>query len=292
MAIPSYLQMQRSVRRARGLLCLFVTLIVLLLRSDDLKRPPQREGSAAFALSQHHRSALFARSRTQRTQSHAGADTGVLLTDKDKLLEAEVKLRKAEAFKLPEVDELRQEVDALRRDLGKAEAELAVASQEVHSKSEEPQSVAGEAEEATAAPTQPVAGHKAPLSERLNWEKMQAMSTDEKVALFQEVGPAFTVSIGIVAVCYWSISLPILAVAYHESTGQWPSIQDVFSLNDGGAAAGALAGVLGLAALMKPLRIAAAMALTPWTAENVLPKLPQWLVSQDQAENQKDKPNR
>jgi len=228
-------------------------------------------------------------------QRLAGAETkdvSVLATDEDRLLEAELKLRRAEAFKLPGVDELRREVDALKQDVGKAEAELADASQQDHGRSQEAQLVAGKADEAEASPAQPVAGHRVPLSERLNWEKLQAMSTDEKVALFQEVGPAFTVSIGIVAVCYWSISLPILAVAYHESTGQWPSLQDVFSLNDGGAAAGALAGVLGLAALMKPLRIAAAIALTPWTAENVLPKLPQWMVGQVQEDSQKDKPSR
>lgn len=223
-------------------------------------------------------------------------DVSVLATDEDRLLEAELKLRRAEAFKLPGVDELRGEVDALKQDVGKAAAELADASQQDHQlRSQEAQLVAGKADEAEklASPAQPVAGHRAPLSERLNWEKLQAMSGDERVALFQEVGPAFTVSIGIVAVCYWSISLPILAVAYHESTGQWPSFQDVFSLNDGGAAAGALAGVLGLAALMKPLRIAAAIALTPWTAENVLPKLPQWMVNpQVQEDSQKDKPSR
>jgi len=139
-------------------------------------------------------------------QRLAGAETkdvSVLATDEDRLLEAELKLRRAEAFKLPGVDELRREVDALKQDVGKAEAELADASQQDHGRSQEAQLVAGKADEAEASPAQPVAGHRVPLSERLNWEKLQAMSTDEKVALFQEVGPAFTVSIGIVAGCYW-----------------------------------------------------------------------------------------
>ena len=40
-------------------------------------------------------------------------------------------------------------------------------------------------------------------------------------------------------------------------------------------------GILGLAALMKPLRIAAAIALTPWTADNVLPLIP-WLSKKEE----------
>ncbi|OLP87771.1 hypothetical protein AK812_SmicGene30979 [Symbiodinium microadriaticum] len=114
------------------------------------------------------------------------------------------------------------------------------------------------------------------LSDRLSWEKIEAMSNEERFALSQEVGPAFGLSVAIVAVCYWSLTLPVLLNAYHDSTGEWPRVEEIFSLSDGGKAAGAVAGILGLAALLKPLRIACAIALTPWTADNVLPLVP-WL---------------
>ena len=42
----------------------------------------------------------------------------------------------------------------------------------------------------------------------------------------EEIGPAFGVSVGIVAVVYWSITLPILLNAYHESTGEWPRLEE------------------------------------------------------------------
>ncbi|CAE7505459.1 unnamed protein product, partial [Symbiodinium pilosum] len=116
-----------------------------------------------------------------------------------------------------------------------------------------------------------------------------AMSNEERLALTQEVGPAFGLSVAIVALCYWSITLPILLNAYHDSTGQWPRVEEIFSLSDGGKAAGAVAGILGLAALLKPLRIAAAIALTPWTADNVLPYFP-WLSQSN--DKQEDSPER
>lgn len=115
---------------------------------------------------------------------------------------------------------------------------------------------------------------KGSLSERLNMEKWNAMTDEERIELLQEIGPAFAVSAAIVALGYWSISLPTLCYLYHESTGEWPKFEDVLSMADGGKAFGAFAGVLGLAVLLKPLRLAAAAALTPWAAENVVPYIP------------------
>ncbi|CAE8614118.1 unnamed protein product, partial [Polarella glacialis] len=116
------------------------------------------------------------------------------------------------------------------------------------------------------------------LGDRLNFGRIMNMTDEEKGELAQEVGPAFGASVGIVAVCYWSISLPIILYVYHQSTGEWPALADMGSLSDGGGkAAAALAGVLGMAALLKPLRIAAALALTPWSAENVVPNMPSWM---------------
>jgi len=190
----------------------------------------------------------------------------------EEMAKVENELRRANAFKLPERDGLKSQADSLRVKIKEIADEL-----DKLQKTSEPVVAEASAEAAqemastAASPTE-----KIPLSERLSWEKLEAMSNEERMALTQEIGPAFGVSVGIVAFVYWSITLPILLNAYYQSTGEWPRFEEIFSLSDGGRTAGAVAGILGLAALMKPLRIAAAIALTPWTADNVLPLIP-WL---------------
>eukprot|EP00435_Cladocopium_sp_Y103_P012814 s1306_g3.t1 len=197
----------------------------------------------------------------------------------------ETELRKATAFKLPERDELRTQAESLQIKIKKIADEL-----DELQKLAEPaaaESLEEDQIQETSAADSPT--QKAPLSERLSWEKLEAMSNEERLALTQEIGPAFGVSVGIVAFVYWSITLPILLNAYYQSTGEWPRFEELFSLSDGGRTAGAVAGILGLAALMKPLRIAAAIALTPWTADHVLPLIP-WLNSAKEEKEKSDKP--
>lgn len=169
---------------------------------------------------------------------------------------ASAKLRRAEAFSVPGVDALRQEVAALEQLVAQvsppAEAEAA-------KRTEAP--AAG-----SAAPPQ---GRPA----RLSFESLQAMSDEQRIAAAQELGPAFGLSVIIVAFCYWSVCLPLFLVAYHEGTGAWPTFEDLTTL-DAARTAGAVAGLLSLAALLKPLRLLAAALLTPWTAENIVPRLP------------------
>ncbi|CAE7798820.1 unnamed protein product [Symbiodinium sp. CCMP2456] len=186
-----------------------------------------------------------------------------------KLRAAEARLKRATAFKLPEAEALR--IEDARGAGGRRRGPVKYRGGE-----EEPEKQAQEVK--SDGP-----GTPAKLSDRLSWEKIEAMSNEERFALSQEVGPAFGLSVAIVAVCYWSITLPILLNAYHDSTGEWPRVEEIFSLSDGGKAAGAVAGILGLAALLKPLRIACAIALTPWTADNVLPLVP-WLSQKKEDE--------
>lgn len=245
----------------------------------------------------------------ERHLRHAGAAQNVEVMDrvdageksKEELLKAseslememekiETKLRKATAFKLPERDELRTQAESLQMKIKKIADELDELQKlaEPAAESLEEDQIQEALAEETSASNSP--SQKAPLSERLSWEKLEAMSNEERLALTQEIGPAFGVSVGIVAFVYWSITLPILLNAYYQSTGEWPRFEELFSLSDGGRTAGAVAGILGLAALMKPLRIAAAIALTPWTADNVLPLIP-WLNSAQKEEKEKsDKP--
>ncbi|CAE6971003.1 unnamed protein product [Symbiodinium natans] len=247
---------------------------------------------------------LSTESRIRRSQRSAGSPQRVSVLEREdvsedlegaaelrqaladlepKLAAATAKLKRATAFKLPEADSLRTEVQSLQLEASQLADQLAKISSAVAaeggSEPEEPAKKEVESKESTEG-----GGAKEKLSERLSWEKLEAMSNEERFALTQEVGPAFGLSVAIVALCYWSITLPILLNAYHDSTGEWPRIEEIFSLSDGGRAAGAVAGILGLAALLKPLRIAAAIALTPWTADNVLPLVP-WLSQSDKKED-------
>lgn len=109
--------------------------------------------------------------------------------------------------------------------------------------------------------------------EKLKWERITAMSGEERVELAKELGPAFIISIVMVGVTYWTVSLSATLWAFHEATGELPNWQDLASM-DTGRMAGVVAGLLSLAVLLKPLRLLIAMAITPWTRENVMPKVP------------------
>merc|ERR1719203_2333838 len=106
------------------------------------------------------------------------------------------------------------------------------------------------------------------------------MSGEERLQLIAELGPAFGVSVAIVAICWWSLTLPLIAYAYHEATGEWPDIAQLGiefgSDRTRGAAMGIVGAALATTALLKPVRILAALLLTPWAAENVVPAIP-WL---------------
>jgi len=240
-------------------------------------------------------STMSARNPTRHLRYSAGASQSVEVMErtaaseqsKEELVEAseslqkeleaaETELRRANAFKLPERDGLRSQVTSLQTKLKQIGDELDTLQKLSEPPAAEPSAEDLMQEEGASAAERPT--QKAPLAERLSWENLQAMSNEERMELTQEIGPAFGVSVGIVAFIYWSITLPILLNAYYQSTGEWPRFEEIFSLSDGGRTAGAVAGILGLAALMKPLRIAAAIALTPWTADNVLPLIP-WLNS-------------
>jgi len=113
----------------------------------------------------------------------------------------------------------------------------------------------------------------ATLRERISFESLKTMSNEERLQLATEVGPAYLTSLAIVAVSYWAISVPLLLYGYHESTGQWPGL-DNLSILSSPEAAGVFAGFFGMYALLKPVRLFVALLVTPWTVENVMPRLP------------------
>eukprot|EP00931_Biecheleriopsis_adriatica_P101305 TRINITY_DN76474_c0_g1_i1.p1 TRINITY_DN76474_c0_g1~~TRINITY_DN76474_c0_g1_i1.p1 ORF type:complete len:291 (+),score=82.17 TRINITY_DN76474_c0_g1_i1:19-891(+) len=266
------------LRRLRHRRWLPATLLALALVLVPDSRPERQEEQSSTAFTGAGRY----QQRPGRWRVSQGAETvelqKALTTTMEQLEAAEAMLKRAQAFKLAEKDELEAEVKTLRAQADAAKAELKASEPE-------PAEVLSVGDSSGSAESV----GKASLSERLNWEKLQAMSNEERMAVFQEVGPAFTISLAMVGATYWSINLAILLTAYHESTGSWPKLEEIFTLADGGAAAGTLAGVLAIAALLKPLRLLAAALLTPWTAENILPKLPSWLQGPSLPDGQQDK---
>lgn len=121
------------------------------------------------------------------------------------------------------------------------------------------------------------------LRGKLTFENVQRMSNEERFELANKLGPSYLTSLALIAFSFWAIGLPILAYFYHESTGQWPSVFSLFSLDDVAATGGMMATILGVYALLKPVRLVAAIFLTPWTMENITPYLP-WTGIEEQAE--------
>lgn len=192
-------------------------------------------------------------------------------------------LRKAEAFRLPTLATLRREVAELE-DLQRQFQPPKLQDEE------EPSVVVLEASEAAAAgadaPTLSTGGEEK-LADKLTLERVKAMSSEERLELIAQLGPAFGVSVAIVAICWWSVTLPVIAYAYHEATGEWPDVAQLGIEFSSDRTRGAAMGIVGVAlattALLKPLRVVAAVMLTPWTAENIVPAIP-WLRGDDKGE--------
>mmetsp|Transcript_49673 Transcript_49673/g.154189 ORF Transcript_49673/g.154189 Transcript_49673/m.154189 type:complete len:286 (+) Transcript_49673:74-931(+) len=129
-----------------------------------------------------------------------------------------------------------------------------------------------EEEAAAAAREQASRGAASELLSKLTFERLKEMSNEERFEVAKEVGPAYAVSLALVALCYWALNIPFLAYAYHESTGLWPDLGSLDSL-DSLQAAGTFASIFAAYALLKPVRLFVALLVTPWTVENVMPAL-------------------
>eukprot|EP00929_Paragymnodinium_shiwhaense_P018319 TRINITY_DN12869_c0_g1_i1.p1 TRINITY_DN12869_c0_g1~~TRINITY_DN12869_c0_g1_i1.p1 ORF type:complete len:314 (+),score=72.99 TRINITY_DN12869_c0_g1_i1:77-1018(+) len=251
-------------------------------------QPLQRVGAAAPATGAQQTLASASRplqlassrvakaSRGSRLRRHA-SDSEVKLeleTSKQelqgKLDEVAPKWRRAEAFKLDGRDELKAEVSKL-------EAEITVITDRITALEPKKPEVEVQTPKVDAATPAAAASDlksmdAGELREKLTWENLSKMSGEERLELAKQLGPAFAISLGIVATIYWSITLPVFVIAFHETTGSWPGVSDIGGLGggaDGAATAGALAGLLSFAFIMKPVRWIAAMWLTPWTAERM-----------------------
>jgi len=117
------------------------------------------------------------------------------------------------------------------------------------------------------------------LRSKLSFDKVKEMKPDELMGLAAELGPAFTVSIPIVGICYWTVNLIIFTAVYYYTTGELPN-PSLLSSMDTVEAGGLIAGIVSVAVLLKPVRLLLAVLLTPWTAEHVMPRLP-WAANEE-----------
>jgi len=303
------------------------------------------EAEAAAALLEAQKNLRETRERVEEAAGKMDANQEAVRVA-EKLEEARAKLRKAEAFKLPERLALKQEVESLERRAGELRArltgpelqeeppmpqgqttqaqqpptglnrngkpvaqwtdadweDLAVASEgmtaeqrfdlaqalgrdgrrrlsEITERKEEQRRK--EREEADAAQAEANRDVARNLRERLTFEKLKEMSNEERLEVAKEVGPAYLISLVLVAQGYWALNVPFLVYAYHETTGQWPDLGSLDSLGSL-QAAGAFAGIFAVYALLKPVRLFVALLVTPWTVENVMPNVPWFGQSKDE----------
>jgi len=201
-----------------------------------------------------------------------------------RLAEAETKLRKAKAFNMGGLDVLQFEVDSLSTRITEARGASAASSVAAAAVALAAATGALAATKAAAAPPGEAAAdapsqdaERKSLGDKLTFDALKAMSNEERLAVATEAGPAFTCALLLVGLFYWSVTLPIFAYIFHESTGAWPNLTD-WGFWENGNAAGAVAGLLSITALLKPVKVVVSLLITPWTSENVLPSF-RWFIT-------------
>lgn len=187
---------------------------------------------------------------------------------------AQTKLRKAEAFKLPEADQLRVEVAGLEKELEVYSQKLQAA---VPKQDKQEDAVVHESEKVEEAQS----NHGKSLRSRMSLESIQGMSNEERMELAQDLGPAFMVSVGIVASTFWTVCGVCLVYAFQQATGRWPDLAQLTDQDAGLALGGLVATIFTLATVLKPVRLFLAFLLTPWAAENVVPRIP-WMKQREE----------
>merc|ERR1719230_2096246 len=100
-------------------------------------------------------------------------------------------------------------------------------------------------------------------------------------------GPAGIASYAITEGGFWLISIPVVALFYAWSTGEWPNMTNG---EDQAKVFGASFVFLNFARLVVPLRVGLALALAPWVDENIIKAFfpEQWQAWQDQLKKDDD----
>eukprot|EP00931_Biecheleriopsis_adriatica_P102851 TRINITY_DN77763_c0_g1_i1.p1 TRINITY_DN77763_c0_g1~~TRINITY_DN77763_c0_g1_i1.p1 ORF type:complete len:314 (-),score=45.84 TRINITY_DN77763_c0_g1_i1:142-1083(-) len=204
----------------------------------------------------------------------------------EKLAAAKAELRKAEAFRLPSSEKLKQEVSRLEGRWNDWQKQTAAVAVEQSAPAAKTADLDEGALQALRLSPRANRGNETESEQdkdvfsKLTFDSIMQMSYEERFQLAFDLGPAFTASVAIVALCYWAVCLPITCFAYYETTGEWPQLDqlgiELRSDRTAGTAVGILGSMMAITVLLKPLRLLAAFLITPWTAEHVLPRIP-WL---------------
>ncbi|EKX48386.1 hypothetical protein GUITHDRAFT_136890 [Guillardia theta CCMP2712] len=112
---------------------------------------------------------------------------------------------------------------------------------------------------------------------KISWNELFAMQKDELYATVKGYGPAGIISIIIVGGIFWALYIPddstVIVYAYHQTTGEWISPTLIlFPVGATKVAVTAL-GFWTAARFFLPVRLGAALAITPWVKKNIVDKL-------------------
>lgn len=97
--------------------------------------------------------------------------------------------------------------------------------------------------------------------------KKQNTKTQQLMEQIKEAGLAGIISYGFWEVAFWSASVPVVLVSYHQLTGHWPDLSDKQEVAKLSAQAFVY---VNFSRLAVPLRIGLALSTTPWVQRHVV----------------------
>jgi hypothetical protein len=95
-------------------------------------------------------------------------------------------------------------------------------------------------------------------------------TTKKLMEQVKDAGIAGVISYALWEFAFWTVSVPVCILAYHEVTGHWPDFSNQEDLKKLGAEAFAFVNVARFAV---PLRIGLALSTTPWIEKNIVERL-------------------
>ena len=99
------------------------------------------------------------------------------------------------------------------------------------------------------------------ISKKLGLDKVQSYSD------LKAIGVAGVVAYILTELAFWAVAFPVATASYYNLNGHWP---DFSSGDDRTAVLAFIFAGANIARLVVPLRLAAALAITPWTDENIV----------------------
>jgi len=98
-------------------------------------------------------------------------------------------------------------------------------------------------------------------------EEKELTKTQKLMQQIKEAGIAGVISYGFWEVAFWSASVPVVVIGYHQLTGHWP---DLSSKEDVAKLSAQAFVFVNFSRFAIPLRIGLALATTPWVQRHIV----------------------